>query len=144
LRHISGHISGGGHGKGKGGDCISGGGRHDDGVAELQAHIVHSEAARKRIMRKWTNVSASPPPKLAPYAVYAMGEAFSSRRRPCSLTPPSSSNDDEDDADSGCVIGPEDFVKEPTEEERALAEALAKMAEEEAQSLAALRVVEAF
>jgi hypothetical protein len=95
-------------------------------------------------MRKWTNVGASPPPKLAPYAVYAMGEAFSSRRRPCSPTPPSASNDDEDDADSGCIIGPEDFVKEPTEEERALAEALAKMAEEEAQSLAALRTVEAF
>jgi hypothetical protein len=64
---------------------------------------------------------------------------------------PSSASDD-DDADSWRVIGPEDFVKEPAEEERALAEALAKMAAEtaaqqtaeEAKCLAALHAVEAF
>jgi hypothetical protein len=63
--------------------------------------------------------------------------------------PPSSSFDGE--VDSGRVIGPEDFVKEPTEEERALAEALAKTAveaaaqqtAEEAEHLAALQAVEA-
>jgi hypothetical protein len=47
------------------------------------------------------------------------------------------SNDDEDYVDSGRVIGPEDFVKEP-------AEGLANTAEEEAERLAALRAVEAF
>jgi hypothetical protein len=58
----------------------------------------------------------------------------------------------DDDADSWRVIGPKDFVKEPAEEERALAEALAKMAveaaaqqtAEEAKGLAALHAVEAF
>jgi hypothetical protein len=64
--------------------------------------------------------------------------------------PPSSSSSDE--ADSGRVIGLEDFVKDPAEEERALAEALAQMTEEvamqqtaeKANRCAALCAVEAF
>jgi hypothetical protein len=71
-------------------------------------------------------------------------EASSLRRRSRSPTPPSAFNDDEDDADSGRVIGPEDFVKRPAEEELALAEALAKTATEEAERRAALRAVEVF
>jgi hypothetical protein len=88
-------------------------------------------------VRKWTNVGTRPPPKLAPYTAYATGEASSSRRRLRSSTSSSASNDDEDYVDSGRVIGPEDFVKEP-------AEGLANTAEEEAERLAALRAVEAF
>jgi hypothetical protein len=91
-------------------------------------------------LRKWTNVGTRPPPKLGPYTAYATGEASSSRRRPRSATQPPASNDDED------------FVKEPAEEELALAEALAKTVAEEAECLAAeeaechaaLRAVEAF
>jgi hypothetical protein len=45
---------------------------------------------------------------------------------------PLASNDDEDDADSGRVIGPEDFVKEPADEERALAKTAAEEAERRA------------
>jgi hypothetical protein len=85
-----------GRGRGRGGGRIGGGGGHDDGVyrpvaetpAERQARIVRSEAARKRAMQKWTNVGARPPPKLAPYTAYAMGEASFSRRPPRSSTPP--------------------------------------------------------
>jgi hypothetical protein len=69
-----------------------------------------------------------------------MGES-SSHRRPRSLKPPLSSDDDEDAAGSGRVIGPEDFVNKPEEEERALAEALARTAAEEAEHLDALRAV---
>jgi hypothetical protein len=70
------------------------------------------------------------------------------------MPPPSSASSSSsfDEADSGGVISPDDFVKDPTEEERALAEALAQTAEEgaaqqvveEADRLAALRTVEAF
>jgi hypothetical protein len=80
-------------------------------------------------VRKWTNVGTRPPPKLPPYAAYATGEASSLRRRPQSSTPPPASNDN---VDSGRIIGPEDFIKEPAEEEHALEEALAKTAVEEA------------
>jgi hypothetical protein len=147
-------------GRGPGGGHIDGGGARDDGIyrpvaetpAERRARIVRSEAARKRAVRKWTNVGMRPSPKLPPYAAYATGEASSSRRRPRSLTPPPCSDDEEDDADSGRVIGPKDFVKEPAEEEQALAEALAKKAAEEAERLAteeaerraALRAIEEF
>jgi hypothetical protein len=66
--------------------------------------------------------------------------------------PPLASDDVDDNADLGCIIGPEDFVNKPNEEERALAEALAKTAAEaaaqqqaeEAERAAALRAVEAF
>jgi hypothetical protein len=117
--------------------------------AERRARIVRSEAARKRAVQKWMNIGARPPPKLAPYTAYATGEASSSHRRPRSPTSPPA---DEDNADSGRVIGPEDFVKEPTEEELALAKALANTAAEEAEHLATeeaehhapLRAVEAF
>jgi hypothetical protein len=61
-----------------------------------------------------------------------------------SLTPPPSFDDEEDDTDSGRVIGPEDFIKEPAEEEQVLAEALAKTTAEEAERHAALRAVEEF
>jgi hypothetical protein len=58
------------------------------------------------------------------------------------MLPPSSSSDD-DKADSGRVTGPDDFVKDPAEEEHVLAEAMAQTAEE-ADRLAALRAIEAF
>jgi hypothetical protein len=42
------------------------------------------------------------------------------------MPPPSSSSDDDDEADSGRIIGPNDFVKDPAKEERALADAVAQ------------------
>jgi hypothetical protein len=67
------------------------------------------------------------------------------------MPPLSSSSSSDDDVDSGSVIGPDDFVKDSAEEERALAEALAQTATEPAaqqtakvaERLAALRVIEA-
>jgi hypothetical protein len=112
--------------------------------AKWRARIIRSEAVRKPDVWNWTNIGARPPPKLAPYVAYATGVASFLRRGPWSLTPPPASAVDEDNADSGRVIGPEDFVKEPAEEEHALAEALAKTTVEEAERRAALRAVEAF
>jgi hypothetical protein len=79
----------------------------------------------------WTNHGARPPPKLAPYTAYATGASFS-RCRPHSPTLPPSSSSFDGAVDSGRVIGSEDFVKEPTEEEHALAEVLAKTTAEAA------------
>jgi hypothetical protein len=118
--------------------------------AERRARIVNSEATNKRVVHRWTNHGARPPPKLAPYTAYATG-ASSSRGRPRSPTPPPSSSSS-DEVDSRRVIDLEDFVNEPAEEECALMEALAKTAAEaaaqqkaeEAERLAALRAVEAF
>jgi hypothetical protein len=79
-------------------------------------------------MRRYTNYSARLLPKLAPYATYATGASSSHRhRRPrCpTLHPSSFSSSDDDEADSGRVIGPDDFVKDPAEEGHALAEAVA-------------------
>jgi hypothetical protein len=78
--------------EGRGGGRIGGDGSRDHAVyrpvaetpAERRARIVRSEAARKRVMRKWANVGVTPPPKMAPYAAYATGES-SSRRRPRSV-----------------------------------------------------------
>jgi hypothetical protein len=92
--------------------------------AERRACIVRSEAARKLAVCKYTNRGATSLPSLALSVVYATG-ASSSRRRPRSQTPHPSSSSDDDEDDSGRFIGPEDFVKDPVEEEHALAEAVA-------------------
>jgi hypothetical protein len=142
-----------GRGGGQGGGCIGGGGGRDHviyrpvavSLAE-RACIICSEEARKHAVHKWTNYGARPSPKLAPYATYAMVESCLCRRPRSSMSPLAS--DDDDDADLGRVIGPEDFAKDPAEEERALAktaeEATAQQAAEEAERLAALRAIEAF
>jgi hypothetical protein len=129
---------------GLGGGRIGGrGGRNDsvhqpvpETLAERRAHIVCSEAAKKRAVRKYTNCGVTPTTSPAPYAMkYVAGES-SSRRRRRSLTPSPYSSDK---AEEGCVIGPEDFVKDKAEEAHALAQTA-----EEADRHAVLRVVEAF
>jgi hypothetical protein len=144
-----------GRGRGQAGGRIGAGGGCDHIVyrpvaetpAKRWARIVCSEAAKECVVRRYTNHGARTPPQLTPYAAYATG-ASSSQRRPCSPTPPPSSSTSSDDADSGRVIGPKDFVKEPAEEERALAKTAAEVAAqqtaEKAERLAALRTVEAF
>jgi hypothetical protein len=115
---------------------------------ERRWRIVRSEVAKKRVVRMYTKYGARLPLKLA---ADATGASFS-RHRPRSLMPPlSSSSSSSDEAKSRSVIGPDDFVKDPAEEERALAEALAQTATEPAaqqtakvaERLAALRVIEA-
>jgi hypothetical protein len=109
--------------RGLGGRRIGGGGVHDHIIHRpvVKARIVRSEAARKRVVHKYTNCGVTPLPSLAPYAVYATG-ASSSRRCPRSPTPPPSSSSSDDEADFGRIINPEDFVNNPAEEELALAE----------------------
>jgi hypothetical protein len=135
---------------GLGGGRIGGGGDRDHIIhrtvaetpADRRAHIVRSEAAKKRAVRRYTNHDATPSPKLALYTAYATGASSSCHHPRSPMLPPSSSSDD-DKADSERVIGPDNFVKDPTEEEHALAEAMAQKAEE-ADRLTALRAVEAF
>jgi hypothetical protein len=89
---------------------------------ERRARIC-SEAVKKRAVHKYTNHSVTPSQSLAPYVAYATG-ASSLHCCPRCPTPPPSSSSSDDEADFGRVIGPEDFVKDPAEEERAMAEAL--------------------
>jgi hypothetical protein len=140
-----------GRGGGRGGGRIGGGGRRDDGVYRP---VAETPAERGRASSAPTRRGSAPCGSgrasargrrpSCPLRGVCHGEASSLRRRSRSPTPPPAFDDDEDDADSGRVIGPEDFVKRPAEEELALAEALAKTATEEAERRAALRAVEVF
>jgi hypothetical protein len=109
---------------------------------ERRRCIVCSEAVKKHAARKYTNCGPTPLLSLAPCTHYASG-ASSSCCCPRSATPPPSSSFDDDEADLGRIIGPDDFVNDSAEEERALAEALDQTAEE-VERLTALCAIEDF